>query len=332
MSQSSHDLSAKLLTNLAARSDLLRRLRAFFYERGFVEVETPLLAPEIIPELHIEPPRLGDCPLFLSQRPEAKDPQEKGTVPFFRWWLQASPELHMKRLLAAGAEAIFQVTRSFRAGERGQLHNPEFTIVEWYRVGDDMDLGIALLDDLMQALLKTPPAARTTYGEAFRRHAGIDPFVASFQELAANSGQNFLDRDELLNVILSQRVEPQLGRERPEIVDHYPASQASLARTVIDANGREVAERFELYYRGIELANGFHELVDAAEQRRRFETVNAARVADGRPALPLPESLLAALEHGLPDCTGCALGFDRLAMLAVGATSIDEVMAFPHLK
>jgi lysyl-tRNA synthetase class 2 len=140
---------------------------------------------------------------------------------------------------------------------------------------------------------------------------------------------NVSDRDEWLNLILAKRVEPNLGRDRPEIIYHYPASQASLAKTVALPSGHEVAERFELYYRGIELANGYHELSDAQEQRHRFEAVNAARLADGRPALPLPQGFLAALERGLPDCTGVALGFDRLAMLAVGATAIDDVLTFP---
>jgi lysyl-tRNA synthetase class 2 len=323
---------------LEQRAELLRRLREFFHKRGFLEVETPLVADEVIPELHIDPLRLGDCPLFLSARDKPSDDQiqEKGTVPLASWWLQASPELHMKRLLAAGAKAIFQVTHSFRAGERGKLHNPEFTIVEWYRVGDDMQTGINLVDELMQSLLGTPPASRTSYAEAFEMHAGVNPHTASLEELAsqleAPAGMNRGDRDEWLNLILATRVEPQLGRDRPEIIYHYPATQASLAKTVTNAAGYEVAERFELYYRGIELANGYHELSDATEQRRRFEAVNAARVADGRPALPLPESLLAALEHGLPDCTGCALGFDRLAMLAAGAASIEEVVAFPDSR
>lgn len=318
---------------LKQRADLLRRLREFFDSRGFLEVETPLLAKEVIPELHIEPLRFGDCPLFLSKahEPSAKQEREKGTVPFY---LQASPELHMKRLLAEGAKSIYQVTHSFRAGERGKLHNPEFTMVEWYRAGDDMRAGIALLDEMMQTLLQTPPAKQTSYAEAFEQHAGVNPHEASIEEFntVVDAPQGIIDkdRDEWLNLILAKSVEPQLGRNRPEIVYHYPASQAALARTTTTSAGHEVAERFELYYRGIELANGYHELCDAAEQRRRFEAVNSLRVADGRPALPLPESLLQAMEQGLPDCTGVALGFDRLAMLAIGASSIDEVMTFPH--
>lgn len=312
------------LAALAERAALLRKLREFFHQRGFLEVETPLLSNEIIPELHIEP-IAGEL-----RSPEAGHEE--------MWWLQASPELHMKRLLAAGARDIFQVTRSFRAGERGRLHNPEFTIVEWYGVGDDMQGGIDLLDELTKSLLGTPPATRTTYADAFERTVQINPHTATLDELAAAAkktdvavpdGIDRNDRDEWLNLLLATRVEPQLGLDRPEIVFHFPASQASVAKVVPSANGYDVAERFELYYRGIELANGFHELGDAVELRRRFEVVNGARVADGRRALPLPERLLAAMEHGLPDCTGVALGFDRLMMLASGAKSIDDVIAFP---
>ena len=301
------------LDNLKRRAELLRKLREFFHERGFVEVETPLLSSEVIPELHIEPPKLGDCQ-----------------------WLQASPELHMKRLLAEGMLAIFQVTRSFRAGERGRLHNPEFTIVEWYRAGDDMHTGMSLLDDLCQTLLSTPPAIRTTYAAAFENSVGINPHKASCEELIACAKQHGIaaegiepnDRDEWLNLLLATKIEPQLGLEAPELLYEYPASQASLAKTSLRADGVEVAERFELYWQGVELANGFHELTDAHEQRDRFDTVNEARIADGRPALPLPESLLSAMKKGLPDSSGCALGFDRLAMLAVGAQSISDVMTF----
>src|SRR3954454_18130589 len=307
---------AASLQSLHRRANLLRRLRAYFGERGFMEVETPLLASEIIPELHIEPIRTA-----AGQ------------------FLQASPELHMKRLLAAGATAIYQVTRSFRGNEHGQLHNPEFTIVEWYRLGDDMFAGMKLLDELVHALLDTPPALRTPYSQAFLRTLLIDPHCATTKDLAATARNakvaipgdlNLDERDEWLNLLLSARIEPRLGRDRPEIIYHYPASQASLAKVVQSESGHEVAERFELYYRGIELANGFHELGDVAELRGRFEAVNAARVANGRETLPLPETLLTALKHGLPPCTGCALGFDRLAMLALKCETIEEVIAFPQ--
>jgi lysyl-tRNA synthetase class 2 len=310
------------LTALERRSNLLRALRGFFHDRGLVEVETPLLAAEVIPELHIEPITVGAANLQMNRQ---------------EMYLQASPELHMKRLLAAGATAIFQVTRSFRAGERGRLHNPEFTIVEWYRAGDDMNAGMDLLDELTQSLLHTPPSSRTTYAEAFQRTINLCPHTAPLDELAAaaktadiavSATMDHTSRDEWLNLLLATQIESQLGRERPEIVYHYPASQASLAKTVPVAAGYEVAERFELYYHGIELANGFYELTDAAELRQRFDVLNEARIAAGRNALPVPESLLAAMEHSLPNCSGCALGFDRLVMLAVGAQVISEVMSF----
>ena len=316
--RSSFAPSASLAT-LEKRSALLRKLRGFFYERNFIEVETPLLSSEIVPEQHIEP--------IVAENGQ---------------FLQASPELHMKRFVAAGASAIFQVTRSFRAGECGQLHNPEFTIVEWYRAGDDMRAGIDLLDKLVQSLLDTPPCRRTTYAEAFERTVALCPHKASLAEMSsvadsASAGPDQtpvshqpMSRDEWLNLLLATRVEPHLGKDRPEIVYHYPATQASLAKIIRSDFGYDVAERFELYYHGIELANGFHELTDAVEQRRRFEAVNAARVADGRRALPMPESLLAALDHGLPDCAGAALGFDRLVMLANNAGSIGNVMSFPQ--
>jgi lysyl-tRNA synthetase class 2 len=185
-----------------------------------------------------------------------------------------------------------------------------------------------------------PPAIYTTYADAFARHAAVDPHLANCDELATAAERLGVavpealhrdDRDEWLNLLLAIRVEPQLGQLGPEILYKYPASQSAVAATKFRPDGVEVAERFELYWRGVELANGYHELTDAAALRRRLESVNVARVADDRPALPLPERLLAAMERpGLPPCSGCALGFDRLVMLASGVNTINEVIAFPH--
>jgi lysyl-tRNA synthetase class 2 len=301
---------------LRRRAEMLARLRQFFADRGFLEVETPLLDDEIIPELHIEP--------FAVEG---------------KLWLQASPELHMKRLLAEGLPAIYQVTRSFRRGELGALHNPEFTLVEWYRAGDRMEAGVDLLDALCQHVAAAPPATHTTYADAFRRHAEVDAHRGTCDELAAAASRLGVsvpdsferdDRDEWLNLLLAMRVEPQLGATGPELLVDYPANQAALAVTTTRAGGVAVAERFELYWRGVELANGYHELTDAAALRERLEEVNDRRAADGRPALPLPERLLAAMQKpGLPPCSGCALGFDRLVMLACGASMIGDVMASP---
>jgi lysyl-tRNA synthetase class 2 len=301
----------------------------FFAARGFLEVETPTVDAEIIPELHIEPFGVGEV---SPAAPAGRWPAAEAR------FLQASPELHMKRLLCEGLPAIYQVTRSFRHGERGAIHNPEFTMVEWYRAGDDMAAGMTLLDELCQHVAGAAAARRTTYAEAFRVHVGVDAHRATCHELsvatarlgvAIPEGIRADDRDEWLNLLLADVVEPRLGAEGPEILHDYPASQSALAVTATRADGTLVGERFELYWRGIELANGYHELTDAAALRTRLEEVNRQRSADGRPTLPLPEKLLAAMtEPGLPPCSGCALGFDRLAMLACGATTIDEVMAF----
>lgn len=317
---------------LERRAEMLARLRTFFAGRGFLEVETPLLDAEVIPELHIEPFSVPRQSRGLSFEPPADGPPE-------RLWLQASPELHMKRLLAEGLPAIYQVTRSFRQGERGALHNPEFTIVEWYRGGDGFAAGMQLLDELCQDVARAAPARRTTYAEAFDRHVGVDAHRAPCAELAAAAARLGIDvpqtlradeRDEWLNLLLALHVEPRLGADGPEILLDYPASQAALATTTL-RGGIEVSERYELYWYGIELANGYHELTDASALRARLEAVNAARLRDGRSALPLPERLLSAMASpGLPPCAGCALGFDRLAMLACDADTVDAVMAFPH--
>ena len=309
---------------LRRRAELLKRLRAFFDERDFLEVETPLISADTVIDQHLDP-----IPLTLPDDPRA--PHVGRSM-----WLQTSPEFAMKRMLAAGAERIYQVTKAFRAGECGGLHNPEFTIVEWYRRGDSMREGIELLAELAGVLLDVDAVGRTTYAEAFQTHVGVDPHTASADELAAAAARHNVqrpatmqpgDRDQWLNLLLATLVEPHLGKEHPEIVYDYPVSQAALARIRDDLP--PVAERFELYARGLELANGYHELLDADELRRRNRSTNGKRQAEGKPALPDDSRLLSAMHHGLPQCAGVALGFDRLVMVATGASSIAEVMAFP---
>jgi lysyl-tRNA synthetase class 2 len=243
----------------------------------------------------------------------------------------------MKRLLGAygvGREspdpalAIYQVTKAIRGGrEKGPEHNPEFTIVEWYRVGDDYAAGMQLLSDLAESVLGAGSAERVTYREAFQRQVGFDPLLPGATLPLPMGMEPNADRDLILDDWLSSFVAPYLGPDRPVILHDYPASQAALAR--VRPGDPPVAERFELYFRGVELANGYHELLDPAVLRERNRKNNSERFADDKYLLPEESRLLAAMDHGLPACSGCALGFDRLVMVATGAKSIQEVMAFP---
>lgn len=312
------------VATLRRRAELLRRTRTFFDERGFLEVETPLLSADTVVDRHLDP-----IPAELT-----------GVGPSRRMWLQTSPEFAMKRLLTlADIGPIYQITRAFRQGERGGRHNPEFTIVEWYRPGDDYDAGMRLLADLCRTLLGRGDAERLTYGEAMRRHVGLDPHRATLDELLAVAERRTpdgaaafkqsttpADRDAWLDLLLVECVEPQLGRTTPTILCDYPATQAALAQLRGDP---PVAERFELYVDGVELANGYHELLDAEALLARNVENNRLREADGKPPLPVESRLLAAMRSGLPPCTGCALGFDRVVMLACGKRDIADVLTLP---
>ena len=310
--------------NLERRAALLKSVRTFFDERGFLEVETPLLSADVVVDRHLDP--------LAVTLPH--DPRTPGVGR--QMWLQTSPEFAMKRLMAAGAKAIYQVARAFRGGESGPLHNPEFTLLEWYRAGDDMAAAISLLSDLAEATLSRGPAVRIAYADAFQKHVGLDPHRASAADLAAAARRLGVaapetleadDRDGWLDLLLVERVEQYLGRERPAILYDYPAGGATLAR--LRGGPPPVAERFELYVDGIELANGYHELLDAAELRKRSAQANRLRARDGKPQLPEHSRLVEAMEAGLPPCAGVALGFDRLMMIACGTRQLADVMAFP---
>lgn len=310
---------------LRLRSEILRRVRKFFEDRHFVEVETPLLSHDIVVDRHLHPIGISKHQVTGANR----DADQK-------LWLQTSPEFGMKRILTAGGQAIYQIGKAFRQSEIGKMHNPEFTMLEWYRVDDDMEHGMDLLANLVEHILERPRTERITYQEAFTRYAMIDPFSCSVPELqkaAENAGVWVLlpldqgSRDDWLNLILSRVVEPRLGLEAATIVYDWPASQSALA---IVRNGQPpLAERFEIYVDGVELANGYHELLDADEFSQRNSVNNQQRVKDGSPLLPEESRLLKAMRHGLPGCAGVALGIDRLVMLAVGANSIEDVLAFP---
>lgn len=309
------------LQALRQRASTFAAIRGFFSERGVLEVDTPWLVAA------------GAMDPNLQSLSVAYD--GPGAPSAGRLWLQTSPEHAMKRLLAAGAGSIYQITHAFRAGERGRLHNPEFTLLEWYRLGWDH---FALMDEvaaLFQHLLGDCVVERLTYTEVFCIYLGVDPLEAPRQALEASAselglgrtGLAALGRDALLDLLFSHRVAPALGRGRLTFVHDFPASQAALAR--LRPDDLRVAERFELFSGGIELANGYHELTDAAEQRMRFDRERALRARLGLALPDIDDRLLAAMEAGLPSCAGVAMGLDRLIMRAFGAGHIDEVIAFP---
>lgn len=306
------------LDTLRLRAALLAKVRAFFAARGVLEVETPALSAATVTDLHLA---------SLETRCRAEAAGERTL------YLQTSPEFAMKRLLAAGSGPIYQLARVFRDGEAGRRHNPEFTLLEWYRPGLDHHGLMDEMDAFLADLLGAAPAERLSYADLYGARLGIDPHAASAPDLAAAaraagvSDALDLDRDGWLDLLLSVVLEPGLGRGRPTFLYDFPASQAALAR--VRPGPPPVAERFEVYVEGVELANGFHELTDAVEQRRRFERDLERRSERGLPAVPVDERLLDALASGLPPSAGVALGFDRLVMLAGGATSLFEVLAFP---
>jgi len=327
------------LDALWLRAELLRRVREFFDRRGFLEVETPLLSADTVVDRHLDPFAVevgsSGCHGHLARADQQKALARRQWHPDrgHRYWLQTSPEFAMKRLLAAGAQAIYQVTRAFRRDEFGPVHNPEFTIVEWYRV----DEGMTLLSELAEALLGSGAAVRLSYREAFERHVGLDPHTATIEQLVTAARQKKIDapasllpadRDGWLDLLLVNLVGPHLGQGQPTILYDYPAGQAALARLRDDGDVK-VAERFELYVAGLELANGYHELTDADELARRNIEVNLQRQTNGKQPLPSESRLLAAMRAGLPPSTGVALGLDRVVMLAAGAKNLAEVMPFP---
>ena len=306
------------LEAIRRRAQALRWTREFFHERGVLEVETPAMVNAAVSDVNLGSVRVEmpgrDAPLFLH----------------------TSPEYAMKRLLAAGSGDIYQVCHVYRGAERGRQHNPEFTMLEWYRLGFSLDELMDEVGQLVRGLLREElPVEMLSYREAVATHAGFDPLDAPDAELIRavevlgmdGAHSRSASRDELLDLIVGAQVGPALGANALTFVHGYPASQAALAR--LDSTDPRVALRFELYHRGIELANGYHELSEITEQRQRFGNDQELRRRRGLPVNPLDPNLLAALEAGMPDCAGVALGFDRVLMLAMGAASIDDVLAFP---
>ncbi len=298
---------------LARRAAILADIRSFFAERNVLEVETPLLATATATDIHIQ-----SFPVTTSGND---------------YFLQTSPEFAMKRLLASGSGSIYQVCKAFRLEEAGRLHNPEFTLLEWYRTGFSLEQLMDEVEQLLNSIVQCGDIPRVSYRELFQGELDIDPHQASLAQLQALSDEHLevqgsnLDSTDFMQLLLAQKIEPVMPPYC--FVYDFPVAQASLAAVQEDASGQPVARRFELIAVGMELANGYFELTDAAEQRRRFEADNAARLERGLRPYPVDEKLLAALEAGLPSCSGVALGIDRLVMLACGHKEIGDVQAFP---
>lgn len=326
--------AASLLATLRHKARVVADLRAFLVEAGSTEVFTPAVVPSPGVDEHLEA-------VEVTLRPAGAD------APPLQRWLATSPEYAMKRLLAAGAGPIHQLGRAWRDGEVGRLHEPEFTLLEWYLPGADDDALMTQTEELVRhaaggAPLRhreseadaAQPFERLTFRQAFVRYAGFDPATGDERQMgrilrvAGVRAPRGVSRDDLEDLVLSLVVQPKLGIGVPSFITDWPVERAALARVRPgrDDDGAPAAARFELYACGVELCNGYHELDDAAEQRHRIEQANAARVAAGRPRYPVDEEFLAALEQGIGDCAGNALGVDRLALLLTDFDGFDELL------
>lgn len=294
---------------LRARANLYRHIREFFQARDVLEVATPVVGAHGVTDPHvpcIEVPGYG--------------------------WLQPSPEYHMKRLLAAGSGPIWQLSPVFRDDERGRRHNPEFTLLEWYRPGFDLDQLIAECVALLQPLLASSDVRRVSFRELFREVTGADPLtdpMETLQQCAGDTAPGTLDRPGMVDWLMATRVEPALPKDVLTVVHAFPGWAAALAQKTRDEDGAELAYRFEIYGGGYELANGYLELRDHAEQARRFAEDRERRRAAGLRDMSPDDNLLAALEAGLPSCAGVAMGVERLLMVRLGTDDIADVLTFP---
>ncbi|OIQ47531.1 MAG: elongation factor P lysine(34) lysyltransferase [Gammaproteobacteria bacterium MedPE] len=308
------------IASLKSRARIMATIRQFFEQRQVMEVETPTLSQTTVTDVHLhtfETTFVG--PGFADGK---------------RLYMQTSPEFHMKRLLCAGSGAIYQMSKAFRNEESGRHHNPEFTMLEWYQPDYDHMTLINEVDELLQIVLGTQSCDIITYQQLFMTYLKLDPLSADIEmirdvALPYDFGDFVVtesNKDTLLQCLFCFVIEPQIGLEKPIAVYNFPASQAALAQ--LDSTDERVARRFEFYYRGIELANGFHELQDATEQLDRFKQDNRERQQDGLVEQPIDYRLIEALAHGLPNCAGVALGIDRLVMLALKQSHIQDVISF----
>ena len=315
MSEAWRPYADKRLIKLRAETYI--KIRQFMAERNILEVETPVLSHATVTDMQLN-----------SFRSEYSSPQSNSGKILY---LQTSPEYAMKRLLASGTGAIYQISRVFRNEEQGKYHNPEFTMLEWYQPGYGHHQLMQELE-LFLNLFAMNHCEKISYGEIFLEHTGLDPHTCDTNELKSMAQQHGLsttieERSVLLDFIFSDKITSTLGDTRPLFVYDYPACQSALAK--LSNTTPEVAERFELFINGMEIANGFHELTDADEQLARFEQDLTLRKKENRPDLPIDHLFLDALKQGLPDCAGVAVGIDRLLMVITGTNDIREVLGFP---
>ncbi len=311
--------------NAKQRAHILAKIRSFFLALDIIEVETPLLSHATVTDVHLD----AFSTLYnYSADSHCDEPTSL--------YAQTSPEFSMKRLLASGYGCCYQICKAFRHEQQGRYHNPEFTMLEWYRVGFDHFQLMDEVAELLSAVLGCQQVERISYQELFIREVAIDPLMTNRDELiriisAHDKLSDWLEQeyclDTLLQFIMAELIEPNIGENKPCFVYNFPASQASLAK--ISLQDPRVAERFECYFKGIELANGFHELTDVEQQRLRFEQDNQTRTTLGKIEQDIDQHFISALEHGLPACAGVALGIDRLVMLALTVNKIDQVISFP---
>jgi lysyl-tRNA synthetase class 2 len=305
------------IETLQQRAKALADIRFFFNERDVMEVDAPVLSMAAVSD-----PFIDSMVVNYQHHPDSD---------IHPYYLQSSPEYAMKRLLAAGSGCIYQMAKVFRNGEVGRKHNPEFTMLEWYRLGfNERDL-MGEVSELVSSITGIDTFNGYTYQAVFEKYLGVDIVSATTAQLGEIMNQHVevsgeYDRDGWLNLLMSHCIEPQL--KGAVFIYDYPASQAALARVKQDEQGNTVAARFELFVNGVELANGYHELTDSSEQQRRFEQDINDRKALDLPQRPYDKRLVKALENGLPDCAGVALGVDRLLMLALNKSEISEVIPF----
>ena len=302
-------MSLTLPQLLQHKAEFYQTIRQFFLQRQVLEVDTPLLASAAVTDLHIDP-------LTTSNSK----------------YLQTSPEYAMKRLLSAGSGDIFQLAHAFRDEPSSAKHRAEFSLLEWYRLGFDQWALMEEVAELLELLLGVSAVKHLSYRQVFDQYLGIDPFTISDAELMHEARQHievqmgYAQRDDWLSLLMSHLIEPELGRDLPTFIYDYPPSQAALARVQVDEQGVPVAQRFELYYRGLELCNGYHELADAAQLSQRFALDNQQRLRYGKPELPLDQAFLQAMQRGLPECAGVAVGLDRLLMLSLNSDDIADTL------